>query len=111
MGTKTIGLDEEAYERLSAEKREDESFSDVVKRVTEAVRTDWQRGFGKYDDADGGRLADAALASRDRRGQGLTARQAEVVATLADEADDGRGQQDGGGADDGRGQQGGGADQ
>lgn len=33
-GTKTIGLDDEAYERLKAQKREDESFSGTVKRIT-----------------------------------------------------------------------------
>lgn len=30
MGAKTIGLDEVAYERLRAEKREDVSFGEVV---------------------------------------------------------------------------------
>ncbi|RRJ28334.1 antitoxin VapB family protein [Halocatena pleomorpha] len=34
MGTKTISLDEEAYELLSGRKQEGESFSDVVKRLS-----------------------------------------------------------------------------
>ena len=33
MASKTISLDEEAYERLVAHMREGESFSDVVKRI------------------------------------------------------------------------------
>ena len=35
MGSKTVGLDDEAYDRLEAQKREGESFSDTVKRITE----------------------------------------------------------------------------
>lgn len=34
MGSKTISLDEEAYLRLKKEKNGNESFSDVVKRLT-----------------------------------------------------------------------------
>ena len=34
MGTKTISLADDAYERLRAAKREGESFSDVVRRLT-----------------------------------------------------------------------------
>ncbi|USZ67465.1 antitoxin VapB family protein [Halorussus salilacus] len=37
MGTKTISLADDAYDRLKAEKREGESFSDVVRRLTEGV--------------------------------------------------------------------------
>lgn len=33
MGTKTVRLDEEAYEHLRDRKREGESFSDTVKRL------------------------------------------------------------------------------
>lgn len=33
MATKTISLDEEAYERLKARKKDGESFSDTVKRL------------------------------------------------------------------------------
>jgi predicted CopG family antitoxin len=38
MGSKTISLDEEAYERLRSQKRGNESFSDVVKRMTTPIR-------------------------------------------------------------------------
>ncbi|MFW9779799.1 MAG: antitoxin VapB family protein [Candidatus Heimdallarchaeota archaeon] len=38
MGSKTISLDEEAYKRLKREKNANESFSDVVKRLTRPVQ-------------------------------------------------------------------------
>ncbi|MEF8851612.1 MAG: antitoxin VapB family protein [Haloarculaceae archaeon] len=34
MGTRTVRLDEDAYEKLEAEKLPGESFSDVVRRLT-----------------------------------------------------------------------------
>lgn len=49
MGTKNISLKQEAYERLRALKREDESFSDVVLRITESDR--WS-GFGTLSETD-----------------------------------------------------------
>lgn len=37
MGTKTISLADDAYEKLAAHKREGESFSDVVRRLAGGV--------------------------------------------------------------------------
>ncbi|WP_160132966.1 antitoxin VapB family protein [Halococcus salsus] len=37
MGTKTISLADDAYERLEAAKREGESFSDAVRRLTPGI--------------------------------------------------------------------------
>lgn len=49
MASKNISLREEAYERLNALKREGESFSDVVIRITESDR--WS-GFGALSGSD-----------------------------------------------------------
>ncbi|WP_435176548.1 antitoxin VapB family protein [Halorussus sp. AFM4] len=40
MGTTTISLKDEAYDRLKEAKREGESFSDVVLRLTESADTE-----------------------------------------------------------------------
>lgn len=40
MGTTTISLKDEAYERLKQAKQEDESFSDVVLRLTDSPDTE-----------------------------------------------------------------------
>lgn len=37
MSTKTVSLSEDAYERLKRLKRENESFSDVIRRITGKV--------------------------------------------------------------------------
>ena len=74
MATKTIGVREEVYERLAAEKREDESFSDALARVLDAVDADWGASFGRYAD-EGDALADVVESQRDALGKGLDARQ------------------------------------
>ena len=62
MGTKTISLDEEAYERLRAHKREGESFSAVVKRL--AGERSWREVAGIWAGDDD--LEKAVEAGRER---------------------------------------------
>lgn len=69
MATKTISLDEEAYERLKARKRDGESFSEVVKRI--AGERSWTEVAGVLSENEAERL-DAVIEegrerSRDRR--------------------------------------------
>ena len=52
MGTKTISLADDAYERLKAEKREGESFSDVVRRLTSGVSLEEYHGALSEETAD-----------------------------------------------------------
>ena len=51
MATKTITLTEEAYQRLQALKHDDESFTDVVLRITDSEQ-DVMKGFGSWADTD-----------------------------------------------------------
>lgn len=64
MGTKTITITEDVYERLRSHKREGESFSDVVRRLTGGEQDVWT-GFGTYEGDAGERLREAVDANRD----------------------------------------------
>lgn len=46
MGTKTISIKDEAYERLSALKEKGDSFSDVILKLTETSRKDFSDLIG-----------------------------------------------------------------
>lgn len=72
MATRTIGLSEDAYQRLAAVKQEGESFSDVVRRLTGASLLLKLAGTMDATTAKGYRRAIAEgrrreNASRDRR--------------------------------------------
>lgn len=62
MGTRTIRVRDEVYERLKARKRPDESFSDLLDRLTDR-QTDFESGFGALADVD----FETALAELDDR--------------------------------------------
>jgi len=69
MGTKSVRLDEEVYERIAAHKRDDETFSEAIGRLTSDYSLLAFAGGASAEDADRHRelLADAdAKASEDR---------------------------------------------
>ncbi|MWV40550.1 antitoxin VapB family protein [Natrialba sp. INN-245] len=79
MGTKTISLADDAYEKLKAHKREGESFSDVVRRLTGGVTLAEYHGTLEEDTAD----ELAAIVDRRREERADTHR--ERVSEFADE--------------------------
>ena len=52
MGTKSLTITEEAYNRLKEHKREEESFTDTILRLTGSDR-DLMKGFGVMEDVEG----------------------------------------------------------
>jgi predicted CopG family antitoxin len=56
MATKTITITEDAYERLKARKRDGESFTETIIRITDGER-EVMDGFGAMCDVEGFRTA------------------------------------------------------
>lgn len=83
MGTKTIGLREDVYKRLKAQKREGESFTDTVGRLLEESHADWREGFGTLPESKADELEAVALASREGLSDGMATRQQEAIDALA----------------------------
>ena len=84
MGTKTIGIRDEVYERLKARKREDESFTDLMNRILDETTVDWREGFGTLSKGEADELEHIVEDSRDQTSEGLSARQQEILGELAD---------------------------
>ena len=88
MATKTIGIREEVYERLKAQKRDGESFTDTVERLLEEAGTDWREGFGTLSAAEAEELERAAERSRRQSTEGLTDRQRDAIREIDAASDD-----------------------
>ncbi|MDQ2052715.1 antitoxin VapB family protein [Natronolimnohabitans sp. A-GB9] len=89
MGTKTIGIRDDVYERLKARKREDESFTDLMNRLLDDTTVDWREGFGTLSEGEADELEQIVADSRDQTSDGLSSRQQEALDEFADiEADD-----------------------
>ena len=87
MGTKTIGLRDDVYERLKARKRDGESFTDLVNRLLDEEQTDWREGFGTLDAEEAEELEQAVETARKQTSAGLAERQQEAIEELSDTED------------------------
>lgn len=89
MGTKTIGLREDVYERLKARKREDESFTDLMDRLMNETKPDWREEFGTLSGSEAEELERIVKDSRDATGIGMSKRQQDALEELSEVDDDG----------------------
>ena len=76
MGTKTIGLREDVYERLKARKRDDESFTDLIDRLIDESSVDWRETFGSLPTEEAAEIERVTARSRETTSRGLAGRQA-----------------------------------
>jgi predicted CopG family antitoxin len=83
MGTKTIGVRDETYERLNARKRDDESFTDLMERLMDEATTDWREEFDTLSTTEADELESLVEASRERTGDGMAGRQQDVLDALS----------------------------
>lgn len=88
MGTKTIGLREDVYERLKARKREGESFTDLMDRLMDETKPDWRDEFGTLSEEGGDELEALVRETREVTSEGLSKRQAEAFEELSKVGDD-----------------------
>ena len=82
MATKNISLTEEAYRRLRSLGRENESFSEIVIRITHAKRPSLSEFFGVLSKESGEELEKAIEVNRRRHLISRRARIARIVKEL-----------------------------
>lgn len=85
MGTRTIGVRDEVYDRLRARKRDDESFTDLLDRLLDESTPEWRDGFGTLPADEADELLAFAAESRAATGGGLAERQRSADGELDDE--------------------------
>lgn len=88
MATKTIGIEEEVYDRLAAEKHEDESFTETVDRLLDKTQSDWREGFGRYSEAEGDEFEQNVLDSKRGTSIGMSHRTDEALEAMGFELDE-----------------------
>lgn len=88
MGSKTLTITEEAYNRLKAEKREDESFTDTITRILGETHSDWRHGFGRYSGPDGEELERVVSDSKQGVSEGVARGTDRVLESMGFELDE-----------------------
>lgn len=88
MGTRTIGITNIVYERLAAEMRKDESYSDTIARLLDTVTSDWRHGFGRYGDEEVAVLEHLVSNVQETHAIELATREREVFGALGFELDE-----------------------
>jgi predicted CopG family antitoxin len=64
MGTRTVRLDEDLYERIAARKRDDETFSEAIERLVGGPSLHEFRGLFSEEEVE---TVEAAIAEKSRR--------------------------------------------
>lgn len=90
MGSKTIGLREDVYDRLRARKEEGESFTDLIDRILDESQPDWRDAHGSLDgtDEEVEELLEYATESRESLAEGASKRQDTATDALTEATDE-----------------------
>ncbi|AFZ73404.1 antitoxin VapB family protein [Natronobacterium gregoryi] len=88
MGTKTVSIRGDVYERLRARKRDDESFSALLERLLEESEPDWEATFGTLSSEDTGGLEEVVARVRAESDRGHIDRQRGALEAFGEVTDE-----------------------